>query len=241
MGPNWIYWSYSDTFIRSKNAEYIVYTPGPIPIEFDTSLYSVQDMSSNYILVTPGTTWDNADLYCYQVFGTQLATIESSENSEAKSLCSNGGAQTEFCWIGFNDIDIEGTYVWSSGDSVSYTNWDTSNSQPTGNSLENGVVINPTDGLWSDIDTDLIRPFLCNRIYESAHYHLDASLKQQNTANDLCNGLGLASINSQDENDEAQRLCANAGIGGTGCWTGLQYSSGNGIYFWRAYWRDTSI
>ena len=28
-----------------------------------------------------------------------------------------------YCWIGYNDIDNEGTFVWDDGSTSTYTNW----------------------------------------------------------------------------------------------------------------------
>lgn len=61
-------------------------------------------------------------------------------------------------WIGLNDVEREGTFVWSSGAPVTYTNW--APGEPAGGRLDEnyvGMVVDPgfaTPGQWHDIVSD---------------------------------------------------------------------------------------
>ena len=52
------------------------------------------------------------------------------------------------CWIGLNDIDTEGMFVWADGSSSSYRNWGPG--QPD-NSNEEDCVHLRADTLWNDL------------------------------------------------------------------------------------------
>jgi len=63
-------------------------------------------------------TWVEAEAEAVSV-GGHLATIRNA--AEEKWLKDTYG--TDWLWIGLNDAENWGTFVWSSGESVSYTNW----------------------------------------------------------------------------------------------------------------------
>src|SRR5262245_7871296 len=55
--------------------------------------------------------------------GGHLATInDAAENTWVTGQFSNVGGVHPL-WIGLNDALVEGTFVWTSGEPVSYTNW----------------------------------------------------------------------------------------------------------------------
>ena len=65
--------------------------------------------------------WLDARANC-QTWGGDLASIASG--AEGVTLRFAGGPfPTDFCHIGLNDIETEGTYVWSDGSNSSYRNW----------------------------------------------------------------------------------------------------------------------
>lgn len=82
-----------------------------------------------------------------QVLGGHLVTI--NDQDEQTWLLQNFGSTPRY-WIGFNDIATEGTFVWSSGEPVTYTNWpagEPSNSQGS----EHYVAMNwGPNGAWND-------------------------------------------------------------------------------------------
>ena len=84
------------------------------------SLYAIIDDSS----------WSNAETQS-QSLGGHLVTINSaSENSFLRDSVLSQRPDNQF-WIGINDPTTEGVFLWSSGESVSYTNW--SPGEPSGN------------------------------------------------------------------------------------------------------------
>ena len=71
-----------------------------------------------------GISWQDARLECVSR-GYDLATITSSTEYTLLYNLATSGTR---CWIGLNDIDTEGTFLWADGSSSSYRSW--SSSQP---------------------------------------------------------------------------------------------------------------
>jgi len=94
--------------------------------------------------------WSNAESNAV-LLGGHLVTINDA--AEETWLRSNFGASTRY-WIGFNDAAVEGTWVWSSGEAVTYTNWaggepNNSTPPPVG---EDYAVLNWSGAAWNDWD-----------------------------------------------------------------------------------------
>ena len=63
-------------------------------------------------------TWEAAEAYAVSV-GGHLATV----NDQAEQDWLAATFTQPNLWIGFNDRAVEGKWVWSSGEPVTYTNW----------------------------------------------------------------------------------------------------------------------
>lgn len=80
--------------------------------------------------------------------GGILTSISSSaENNFIRNSANAVGAGSYL--IGFSDETNEGTFVWSNGESVNYTNWGAGEPNNSGN--EDYTVVN-TNGFWNDIN-----------------------------------------------------------------------------------------
>lgn len=101
--------------------------------------------------------------------GGHLVTV--NDGAEQTWLVANFGSTPDY-WIGFNDIAAEGSWVWVSGEPVTYTNWATpnepNNGGPSGN--EDAAAINPYFGVgkWADWDDTRIALGLAERVPEPA-------------------------------------------------------------------------
>lgn len=86
--------------------------------------------------------------------GGHLVTINDA--AEQQWLLDNGwGAPFFNYWVGLNDIVTEGTFVWVSGEPVTYTNWAGGEPNNSGGN-EDAVVMNWNSwpGLWNDVPVD---------------------------------------------------------------------------------------
>ena len=89
--------------------------------------------------------WTTAQAMAVSLGGALTSISDAAENSWVKSKTGNSD-----CWIGINDINLEGVTEWVSGEPVIYTNW--AAGQPTsgaaGNQEDFGMM--GSNGTWSD-------------------------------------------------------------------------------------------
>jgi len=75
--------------------------------------------NGHYYALTPHLTWMQAEAWT-QEWGGHLVTLR---NWEEELWIKDIFGRNEYFWIGSNDIEAEGNWVWSSGEPVVYTNW----------------------------------------------------------------------------------------------------------------------
>jgi hypothetical protein len=104
---------------------------------------------STYQLTSSPVTWLQAESEAVAV-GGHLVTINDA--SEQELLMQLFGSVEDY-WIGFTDQAVEGTWVWSSGEPVTYTNW--ALGEPNNSNDEDFAVMNWTPtaqvGNWNDL------------------------------------------------------------------------------------------
>lgn len=107
----------------------------------------------NYALLD-NVSWQQAEDIAVSM-GGNLVTIRSQAENDWLNSTFSSLAGTAM-WIGLNDATEEGTYVWSSGEPVSFTNWDVAQpSDPTGSN--DFVIMFRSIGFWDDL-TERTRP-----------------------------------------------------------------------------------
>ncbi|MFT5679608.1 MAG: hypothetical protein ACI8RZ_000512, partial [Myxococcota bacterium] len=110
--------------------------------------------SDPYLVCTDALTWADASEAC-TTFGYHLVTIDdATENSAVAALYSST------FWIGFNDHDSEGDFVWEDGSAVTFTSW--GSGEPNDSSNEDCTHTNwSSAGIWNDYDCSNTEPFVC--------------------------------------------------------------------------------
>lgn len=91
--------------------------------------------------------WDSAKEFCASRNG-KLAEVANSEEQKAiEQLLAEG--KYEYYWLGLTDCEKEGTFEWTSGTALSYSNWNTG--EPSNSDgAENWVMIYKENGKWND-------------------------------------------------------------------------------------------
>ena len=107
------------------------------------------------------TTWSDAVAACEALGpGTHLVTIgDAEENALVASILS-----PDSMWIGANDLEDEGTFVWITEEPLSYQNW--ASGEPNNvNGSEHCVVMRGADDsvatMWNDTFCGLARSYSC--------------------------------------------------------------------------------
>eukprot|EP01083_Nonionella_stella_P083437 230739_1 len=139
--------------------------------------------SPNYVLINDALEWNNADALCSFSYGTSLASIHNtSQNKEAQSTCTPSSSASE-CWIGLNDVDTEGTLIWTDGTSFDFGTNTSGGVYPWGANEPNFAVPKEdcthlmeikSNRTWNDNECDHTFRSLCN--YPSVGVIVDDSL-----------------------------------------------------------------
>jgi len=105
-----------------------------------------------------------AEAHCISQ-NTNLASVHSlADWSEAKSKCLQLANQG--CWIGLNDIETEGNYVYTDGTTANYFNWGTG--EPTGAAEDCVSLYPPKEYKFNDFTCTgkqgniMVQGVLCN-------------------------------------------------------------------------------
>jgi hypothetical protein len=123
-----------------------------------------------YLFCDDGSSWPQAQIFC-QREGLHLAKVESVAENEfitARAI-QNGMDET---WIGLNDRDTGGEFVWHDGTALAYENWNPG--QPNNGDggdqdcTEIHTCVNPDScqdnswvGRWNDEDCNAPAAFVC--------------------------------------------------------------------------------
>jgi hypothetical protein len=85
-----------------------------------------------------------------QGLGGHLVSItDFSENDWIRSTFNGVSGVTNDFWLGYNDVQSEGNFVWSNGEVTNYENWNTGEPNNSGN--EDYAQMTST-GKWNDVN-----------------------------------------------------------------------------------------
>lgn len=76
---------------------------------------------SGYRLIPGGFSWQEARDIAVLLGGDLVSVGDTLENNVVTGLLIASGVKS--AWIGANDLEYEGSWAWSSGDKMNYTNW----------------------------------------------------------------------------------------------------------------------
>jgi hypothetical protein len=101
-------------------------------------------------LTSTAKSWADAEAEAVGLGGHLVTVRSQAENDRLLSLFDNGGE--ELLWIGLYKNSITGQFEWSSGEPVTYTNWNTGEPNNLGNN-EAKVHLYTTfaPGKWNDV------------------------------------------------------------------------------------------
>lgn len=105
-----------------------------------------------YRLTTQPLSWTQAQAQAESLGGNLVTVNSAEEHAWLSSVFGN-----ERLWIGLNDVNTEGEFVWASGEPVTYTNW--ADGRPNDLGDEDFVEMNfdPVSANWNDVDESGVR------------------------------------------------------------------------------------
>ena len=132
-----------------------------IPRQIPGFLYMGQLGDSYYYCSFARVNWQKANRSAEDLGGHLVAI-----NSEAENEFISRRLIEREAYIGLNDLAVEGNYTWTSGESLSFSNWKPS--QPDGGDAED-VVEMDAQGFWYDVSGRVKREFVveitdCNQV-----------------------------------------------------------------------------
>jgi hypothetical protein len=104
----------------------------------------------SYYRSTGSATWTTARTNCSNMGGHLVTITSSGEQSFLYGLWPSG-------WIGLTDEVVEGTWRWVTGETYSYTNW---NSGEPNNSGNEDYVQFVSNGRWNDLNNNSSLPYV---------------------------------------------------------------------------------
>lgn len=117
---------------------------GPIYNPFTTHSYYL--ISSNL--------WGAAETEAVSLGGHLVTINDAAENAFVLSTFGNFGGIKSPLWLGFNDEASEGNFVWTSGEAVTYQNWNAGEPNNGGNedhAAMRGLSFSPGADTWNDV------------------------------------------------------------------------------------------
>jgi hypothetical protein len=138
---------------------FLYVAPASVEVAADEGLWIENPATSGYYRLTGSMNWMDAEAQAV-AWGGHLVTLNSWEE---ESWIQETFGENEHFWIGFNDIEEEDNWVWSSGEPVDYTNG--AENEPNNYNNEDAAVMNwcwegahvqdPCLGnYWNDLPTD---------------------------------------------------------------------------------------
>ena len=85
-----------------------------------------------------------------QIYGANLISIQDAAENECIMNELNRIGQSGVIWIGFNDEEEEGNFVWYDQAPVTYTNW--APGEPNNTGGDEGCTQIYPDGMWNDLN-----------------------------------------------------------------------------------------
>ena len=209
----------------------------PFPVVRGNSLYTIVD----------GPSWTQAEANSVKLGGHLVTINDVNENLFLQDkIKSTRGEFAGNAWIGLNDVEQEGKWVWASKEVNGYVNWNLSGNEPNGGTSDNygmiyleylkiGTEAEKQIGKWNDANgTGNVgggiaeTPFI--RRGDSAYVIVSGPTWEEAEANAVKLGGHLVTINDSAENTFATEFVAASK--NHSAWIGLTDKESEGIFTW---------
>ena len=93
--------------------------------------------------------------------GADLATIKPNDEQWIRNRMKDAGVESAGVWIGLNDLDNEGTWVWQDGTTPTYRNWLYTPGKVTDNDCATLFISSSSEG-WMNTACDQNAKYVCS-------------------------------------------------------------------------------
>lgn len=205
-----------------------------------------------YMLSTAPMTWSEAQAAAVAA-GGYLVSVNTAAENQFLSTVLLPGSTTNSVWMGFSDAVAEGTWVWDSGESSTFTNWAATQPDDFMSGQDYGTfksgANNANGWTWDDQGAPLTPDFRCNAIIEipnltppvveypatwNGHqYFMSANAMTHPEARLLARAMGgyLACPTSGEENLWITNYFGSTLVGGS-LWLGGSDEIAEGTWLW---------
>lgn len=155
------------SFGAEEGVEYLIRIGNTVSQNRTNGVFTIEEMDSPEILTTavnPGngrtyhmlqpSSWSEARVAALQLGGDLITVNDQAENDWLMSTFGTFDGENRSLWLGYNDAETEGVWVWANGETPGYENWSPGGGPPNnGNSYEHYAHIRRDwdDGTWNDL------------------------------------------------------------------------------------------
>ncbi|XP_052254421.1 macrophage mannose receptor 1-like [Dreissena polymorpha] len=111
-----------------------------------------------YRIIRNPSTWQDAQITCGRNGGTLASILDQNEQNFIQGNLPKPVLSWDGLWIGLNDIAADNFFVWSDGQTVTYTNWNVNEPNDFSNRNEDCVEMRLDAGRWNDEVCSMVRP-----------------------------------------------------------------------------------
>lgn len=158
-------WAYP-SFGAEQGVEYLFRIGNTVSQNNTSGIFTLEEMNSPEIMATAvnpdngrtyhmlgPSSWSIARVAALQLGGDLVTVNDQVENDWLKSTFGSFEGRNRSLWLGYNDAETEGTWVWANGETPGYENWSSASGPNNGNQYEHYAHIRKDrdDGTWNDL------------------------------------------------------------------------------------------
>ncbi|XP_013397759.1 uncharacterized protein LOC106164412 [Lingula anatina] len=208
---------------------------------------------SCYQASTTKVTWPDARAACQKLGGELVSIQNAAEQAFVSIFVRNAKVPM---WNGFNDLQQQMNFEWSSSAPVTYTLWNTNQPDNNRGRKQDCVLMVVKDGSWDDVVCDVPNAgYVCEKgkevfdsprttptpkgcddgwkAYSYSCYYFVPFLRNWANAQRYCKNFGATLVRVNDNNEQAYLTSQLGSSFSTGeVWTDLSDSATPGTYKW---------
>lgn len=137
---------YYGTFAHEWWVDYLIIDDSPVP----TLAQATNPDNGHPYTLLGASDFASAQAVAQSMGGHLVSITDLAENTWVRNEFSTIAGVNDNLWLGYTDVQVEGTFEWSNGEVTGYTNWQSGEPNNSGN--EDYVQMNTSNGLWQDVD-----------------------------------------------------------------------------------------